>query len=409
MKSLRRITSKLPKLLPMALFLVLVPAALASNTWYVDGVNGNDNNNCLSPQTACKTIGHAISLASSGDSIMVAPATYTENLTIGISLKIIGSGAATTIVDGGGVGTVLSIGEAQVILSGLTIRNGYNQTYGGGIINFGTLTVNNSAITANSANYGGGGIENFVTLTINNSTITGSTLSYQYGEGGAILNWGALTIKKSTISGNKATDGGAIFSGCCGSTSTVTTIKKSTISGNSGTRGSAIEIISGTGAINNSTVTGNAGGILNYVTLTISNGTISGNAGGGIEQVNGGSVTLQNSIIANNSGGNCGGTMTSNGYNLSSDGTCNFTGPGDMNDTHPKLGTFGNHGGPTQTISLREGSPAIDAGNPNGCTDGNGNLLKTDQRGEPRPGKYKVDKRCDMGAYETQRNLVGIP
>jgi len=168
----------------------------------------------------------------------------------------------------------------------------------------------------------------------------------------------------------------------------VTTIKKSTISGNSGTRGSAIEIISGKGAINNSTISGNHYGIA---------GTY------------GYSVTLQNSIIANNSGGNCGGTMTSNGYNLSSDGTCNFTGPGDMNDTHPKLGTFGNHGGPTQTISLREGSPAIDAGNPNGCTDGNGNLLKTDQRGEPRPGKYKVDKRCDMGAYETQRNLVGIP
>jgi hypothetical protein len=55
------------------------------------------------PTTACKTIKHAISLASSGDTIMVAAATYTENLTIGISLKVIGSGARTTIVDGGGV------------------------------------------------------------------------------------------------------------------------------------------------------------------------------------------------------------------------------------------------------------------------------------------------------------------
>jgi len=65
-----------------ALFVALAPAALASNTWYVDGVNGNDNNDCKTAQTACQTIGHAISLASSQDSIMVAPATYKENLTI---------------------------------------------------------------------------------------------------------------------------------------------------------------------------------------------------------------------------------------------------------------------------------------------------------------------------------------
>src|SRR5262252_894523 len=64
----------------------LVSAALASTTWYVNGVNGSDSNNCKSATTACKTIGHAISLASSGDSIMVAAATYSEDLTISISL-----------------------------------------------------------------------------------------------------------------------------------------------------------------------------------------------------------------------------------------------------------------------------------------------------------------------------------
>jgi hypothetical protein len=50
---------------------------------------------------------------------------------------------------------------------------------------------------------------------------------------------------------------------------------------------------------------------------------------------------------------------------------------------------------------LLSGSPAIDAGNPNGCTDGNGNLLKTDQRGMPRPDKEDTGG-CDMGAYERQ-------
>jgi hypothetical protein len=96
--------------------------------------------------------------------------------------------------------------------------------------------------------------------------------------------------------------------------------------------------------------------------------------------------------------------MTSEGYNLSSDNTCNFNGPGDMNNINPKLGKLGNYGGRTQTIPLFSGSPAIDAGNPNGCTDGNGNLLKTDQRGKPRPDPEDNGVGCDIGAYERQRD-----
>jgi hypothetical protein len=47
--------------------------------------------------------------------------------------------------------------------------------------------------------------------------------------------------------------------------------------------------------------------------------------------------------------------------------------------------------------------PAIDAGNPSGCTDGQGHLLKTDQRGKPRPDKEDTGG-CDMGAYERQKD-----
>src|SRR5262249_35119356 len=113
-------------LLVIALLLPLCPTALASTTWYVDGVSGNDANNCLEAQTACKTIGHAISLALSGDSVIVAPATYIENLTISISLNLIGSGARTTIIDGGGKGTVVYVSNAtaNVALSQLTLQNG---------------------------------------------------------------------------------------------------------------------------------------------------------------------------------------------------------------------------------------------------------------------------------------------
>jgi hypothetical protein len=186
------------------------------------------------------------------------------------------------------------------------------------------------------------------------------------GYGGGISNGGTLTINNSTVSGNVATPGTACYRFVC-------------------------------------STSGFGGGINSGGTLTISNGNISGNSayqGGGID----GSATLQNSIVAHSPGGNCYGTMISNGYNMSSDATCTFSNHGDRNNIDPKLGTLGNYGGPTQTIPLLTGSPAIDAGNPSGCTDGKGQLLKTDQRGYPRPNTEDIaDKKgCDMGAYESQ-------
>jgi hypothetical protein len=371
----------------LAVFLVLTStAALASNTWYVDGVHGKNKNDCKSPQTACKTIGHAISLAHSGDSIMVAAATYTENLNIGFSLKIVGSGAQTTIIDGGGKDTVVRIPNtsAHVTLSKVTIRNGSAFGEGGGIGNSGTLAIDNSTISGNGAVKTGlsrgGGIANIGTLSISNSTISGNTAS---AWGGGIYNGGTLTINKSTISGNtaKITGGGIRNNGTL-------TISNSTLSGNS--------------------VPGDdGGGIFNYAgTITINNSTLRGNSAGRAAGIfnDSGMATLQNSIVANSSsGGNCFGTMTSNGYNLSSDDTCNFKGTGDLNSTDPKLGKLGNYGGSTQTIPLLSGSPAIDAGNPGGCTDSNGHLLKTDQRGKPRPDK-EDSGGCDMGAFERQKD-----
>jgi hypothetical protein len=388
----------------LALFFALVPTALASSRWYVDGMNGSDKNNCKSPQTACKTIGHTISLASSGDSIRVAPATYRENLTVTFSLNLIGSGANTTIVDGGGIGTVVIISSAaaNVALSHVTIRNGLAPS-GGGINNSGTLVLNNNKISRNTANQyfagQGGGIYNNGTLTINKSTISGNTAAASSsgiaGQGAGINNARTLVINKSTISGNTATGGydGGVGGGMFNYFGTVT-INDSTISGNSATDGTSRAY---------------GGGIFTVGgRLTISNSTIGANTayyGGGIcQDPHGGTAALQDSILANSfSGGNCSGTVTSNGYNLSSDSTCNFNSTGDLNNTDPKLGKLGNYGGPTQTIPLLSGGPAIDAGNPNGCSDGNGHLLKTDQRGYPRPDKEDTGG-CDMGAYERQKD-----
>jgi len=176
-------------------------------------VNGNDSNNCQTAEITCKTIGHAISLAASGDSIIVEAATYAENLTIGLSLRVIGSGASTTIIDGKTAGRVILISSAnaQVTLSNVTIRNGL-APYGGGIYNTGRLTINSSTISGNfvTSRFSGfgGGILNYGTTTINGSTISGNTggcgVMGCAGYGGGIYNFGALTINNSTLDGNNA-------------------------------------------------------------------------------------------------------------------------------------------------------------------------------------------------------------
>jgi hypothetical protein len=348
----------------IALFLALAPLAMAGTTWYVNGVNGSDNNNCLSSTTACKTIGHAISHASSGDSIRVAAATYHENLGIGESLKIIGASTGTTIIDGGGVGRSVAINStsAVVSLSRLTVRNGRSY-FGGGIFNEGTLTISNCAITGNIARGGGsagfgGGVGNAGKVTITNSTLSGNSVSGPFGAGfgGGLGNGGTANVTNSTVTGN--------------------------------------------------TATGWRAGIGNEGTLRLSNSTVSANTGplgAGVGNYNGATAVLQNNILAGNSGGNCSpyNPVTSNGYNLSSDNTCDFSNAGDLNNTNPLLGSLQYNGGPTKTMALPSGSPAIDAGNPSGCTDGQGHLLKTDQRGSPRPDKEDTIG-CDIGAYERQ-------
>ena len=208
----------------------------------------------------------------------------------------------------------------------------------------------------------GGGIRNFGTLTINSSTIYENVVTAfcQSGDcsasGGGIFSFGgALTINNSTISDNVASSPGSSSGGGIWA--------------------------SGTAKISNTT-------------LTLNRATVGGALAG--------TAVLQNTIISDSPwGSNCSGTLTSNGYSLSSDDTCNLNGPGDLNNTDPMLGRLGNYGGPTQTIPLLPGSPAIDAGNPNGCTDGNGHLLNTDQRGKARPDK-EDSGGCDMGAFERQ-------
>jgi hypothetical protein len=371
----------LTSLLFLGLCLSVSRNALASSTWFVNGLTGNDNYSCKSTAASCKTIGHAISKSSPGDSIAVAAGTYTENLAIPRALSIVGVDARTTIIDGAQHGSVVTISNpsTQVALSGLTIRNGLDHSRGGGgIYNAGTLTLTNTTISGNRSDDTlvvtgglGGGIYNSGTLTMVQSTVSGNT-AWRFriansAAGGGIYNTGKLTITNSTVTANLATafwPAGVTYGGGLASKNGTVVVSNSTLSQNS-------------------------------AILRVPFGTY-GALGGGIYNSGASILTLQNSIVAGNTlGGNCMGGVHSNGHNLSSDSTCNLNGPGDQKNINPDLGALWNNGGSTQTMALLAGSPAMNAGNPSGCYDSSGHRLMTDQRGHPRP-SYGA---CDMGAY----------
>ena len=125
--------------------------------------------------------------------------------------------------------------------------------------------------------------------------------------------------------------------------------------------------------------------------------------GGGLS--NSDKTFMRNSIIGANTatgtnppGFQCSGIITLQGYNLIQDTRCRLDGDmtGNVMGKDPLLGPLQSNGGPTQTRALGPNSPAIDHGDPQGCINGAGAVLSTDQRGSARA----AGGRCDIGAYE---------
>jgi hypothetical protein len=315
----------------------------------------------------------------------------------------------------------LIMADATVTLEEMTIRHGrpsVEDEHGGGIMNYGTLTVRNCVITANSAR-GGGGIDNrYGTLTIVGSTISNNVArgdgprGMECGGGGGVkCSSGTMRLINSTIVTNQAGIrstglGGGVCTGC-GCTAEIV---NSTISGNEAAKYGGGVSAMGTASIINSTISGNktasfGGGIAAAGKVSITNCTITKNTvggGGGALWVLG-EVNLENTIIADNIGiisctivseGDQVGSFGINRNNLIEDGSCHADFSGD-----PMLGPLVDNGGPTLTHTLHPDSPAIDAIPVTSCT------LLTDQRGALRPfALFNPDTPCDIGAFELQND-----
>jgi hypothetical protein len=350
--------------------------------------------------------------------------TATGDLDLRSDLTLTGAAAATTIIDGNKLDRVLDAAfYSSVMIIGVTIQNGqtpsvpltginnsagirgssytlqdsvitgnHSPLAGGGLVAGANTNIINSSIFSNTAVYGAAGIYSVGAVTITNSSIYSNTTP---DHGGGLWMYDYVTIVNSTIRGNSANQGSGI-----NNYGRRLTLINSTVSDNSGTgifTGGAAGFPSEAVLINSTVSQNTFGGVAGFYSVnTLLNTTVTGNNFGisGSEST----FTIGNSLMSNNTQSDCNGTVNSLGYNLIENAECTISGTttGNQFDVDPGLGLLQNNGGPTFTHLPDPGSPAINTGNPSGCTDSAGQLLATDQRGVARP----QGSACDIGAVE---------
>jgi len=308
----------------------------------------------------------------------------------------------------------VSLGRFTIVDS--TIADNEAVGEGGGIVDLSTSPsfISRSQITGNMSNGPGGGIRHVSTqpLTIVGSTISGNqtALTTSTIGGGIASQGGTLSISYSSIVANQSWFGGGVIVQNLATSGTLE-LSNSLVAGNTATSdGGGVFVFGVLANISNSTIANNVaaagggGGVsmqnssAGTAIALLSNATVAQNRattnGGGIGVISG-ALTLRNSLLAGNvatTNSDLNGAFTSQGVNLvQTRGTSTGYGGNDFaNGTNPLLGNLTFNGGPTNTIALQPGSPAINALNAAGCTG-----IPIDQRGFARP-----NSGCDVGAYE---------
>ncbi len=214
----------------------------------------------------------------------------TGNLTVQ-DTTLSGGMAAGGGFRGGEGGGIFNYG--QLTLQRCTVSGNSAEDFGGGVYNhgYGPVALVNSTISGNTARFQGGGVYNRMfrgTFSLINSTVSDNATSGRGGGITNIVNFGSVVqLVNSTVSGNTSgTQGGGIYSNAAASTVTIT---NSSVSGNLAEEaggGVYSRSYGGTVRLVNSTVTGNS--------------AINSGGGVGIGAYSGGTVALINSTVRDN-------------------------------------------------------------------------------------------------------------
>jgi len=314
-----------------------------------------------SPTTTHLTLRNAIAIAdadvfpannTTGETIAFQNGlTGTISLTqgaIGItnSMSIPGPGANLLTISGNNSSQIFIINNSnrtvinQVAITGLTLMNG------------------NAANSTNSVNAAGGAIYNSETLTLFNDTFAGNAAIVQ---GGAVFNSGSLTSTNNTYSNNSAINYGGGFDNNGGKL----TSTNDTFTSNSSPNGSGIENSMGTLTTTNDSITGNfggngavgnSGGTWNSLSTIVAGNLTTAGSTVSSDVVNMGTIKASYTLIGDP---NSAGGITAGGSNHNIVGAATNVIFQTTANGSPLLA---NNGGPTQTIALAAGSPAINTG-----------------------------------------------
>jgi uncharacterized repeat protein (TIGR01451 family) len=356
-----------------------VSAAGGAVTLLVSSSSGGDTGNCTS--SPCATIQYAVTQAErasySGYTVTIEVAggpTYDDAVIIDASslgsLTIDGAGVTVTTLNDGGSGPDVTVDSGTVTVENLTITGGLGAECpwgGGGVLN---------GLPTSSGSPEGAG-----TVYLIGDDISGDTSNPCAG--GGVANFGTVTLTDDTLSDDSAPDGGGgIF--------------------NSGYEGAGTATLTDDTFSDDQAPAYAGGAIRDYIgTSVLTDDTISGNSaadGGGGVYNQSGTVTLADSLLADNAGGDCasdGGGVIDHGYNVADDGSCSF-GQESINSS-PSVGALtlaANGSSGPETEAITASSSAFREVPPAACT------VTTDERGEPRPGF--LDRNCDAGAFEVQ-------
>jgi hypothetical protein len=334
----------------LTLLLVAVLAAPAGATDYTVDVT-HDNGEGICAVGEC-TLREAVAQAGPGDRVLV-PSDHNYELTEGQLVlegdTIVGGDARDTTIEQDTLNQrVFNVASGSNEISDVTITSGGTSNPGGGILVAPTasLVLSRSTVSENSS-WEGGGIANFGTLTVVRSTLLNNSAGQPTdgSQGGGIYSAGTTTLSNSTVSGNSAGSGEATDS-----------------------TGGGIHVQSGTFVAESTTITGNTV-LANPQTFDFRDSAIYRETPGTA------TVTLNRTIVAGVSPhplfGPCEGGPFAGSNNLSEHASCGTP------VADPQLGPLGLNGGTTPSHEPLAGSPAIDTGGA-GCSG-------PDQRGSNRP------------------------